>query len=432
MRTPSARAGCISLCLTLLACVEDTGGLRPGSLLPDSGATGLEDAGAGADADAGADAGAGPDVGPTADAGACVPTTCEAAGIVCGPFDDGCGRNLDCGPCGSWAVFDVTYAPEGRSAASLAWTGAELLLWGGRTNLGAPEPVGATFGEGRWRWVPELGAPPETQRPCMVRVPGGGERVFVWGGESVNNFRPVAVGAIFDGATRAWSPVSEVGRPAARGQPACVATDRHVAVFGGARPEDATGALYDPATDAWRRLPRPDAEHITRMVYTGDLLVVGPRPWLAFDLGSETWRPLPTAGAPSPRHLPGVAWTGEEVLVFGGHDDDEIRLGDAYAWSPATDTWRPVDMTNGPGPRVPQIFLAAGTDVLTWGCASGCRTGYQYDAAHDRWAPMPTNRQLGSLVDVLGVWTGEALALWGGDTPGLDPSNVGWWYVPRR
>jgi hypothetical protein len=29
----------------------------------------------------------------------CMPTTCMAQGIQCGPAGDGCGNAIDCGPC---------------------------------------------------------------------------------------------------------------------------------------------------------------------------------------------------------------------------------------------------------------------------------------------------------------------------------------------
>jgi hypothetical protein len=31
----------------------------------------------------------------------CVPATCAARGSACGAVPDGCGRMLDCGPCGA-------------------------------------------------------------------------------------------------------------------------------------------------------------------------------------------------------------------------------------------------------------------------------------------------------------------------------------------
>lgn len=38
------------------------------------------------------------------DAGVCVPTTCDALGVVCGEAPDGCGTVLNCGLCGVGAV----------------------------------------------------------------------------------------------------------------------------------------------------------------------------------------------------------------------------------------------------------------------------------------------------------------------------------------
>lgn len=405
-------------------CVDGTGGLRPGEGEDDAGAVTPSP-------DGGVDAGPERDAGPEPDAGACTPTTCAELGFACGPAADGCGGRLDCGPCGTWTALEGEDGPEGRFDASLAWTGRGLMVWGGYTRTGPPRPGGAIFEDGVWRPLPEQGAPRLMREPCMVRAPLEGEQVFVWGGALGGGTTATTEGAIFDAARDVWRPINEAGAPTPRAEPVCVVAGDRIAVFGGQGRFAATGALYDPASDTWTRLPNPDPspEQITRMVYTGELLVVGPRPWLAYELEAERWRLLPEGG-PSVRDLPGVAWTGREVLVFGGHDESQRPLGDAYAWTPGSDRWRAVPMADGPGPRVPQAVHFTGSEVLTWGCRSGCRTGYQYRPDEDRWVPMASNPRVGALAGVLSVWTGEALVLWGGHARGLEPANVGWWYRP--
>ena len=40
-----------------------------------------------------------------------------------------------------------------------------------------------------------------------------------------------------------------------------------------------------------------------------------------FDPIANAWAPITNAGAPSPRTYPGgVAWTGSQLIVWGGHD----------------------------------------------------------------------------------------------------------------
>jgi hypothetical protein len=60
----------------------------------------------------------------------------------------------------------------------------------------------------------------------------------------------------------------------------------------------------------------------------------------AFDASCRTWQPI--ADSPlAPRAFPASAWTGEELLVWGGADARQERFfGDGAAYDPETGTWR--------------------------------------------------------------------------------------------
>jgi hypothetical protein len=63
----------------------------------------------------------------------------------------------------------------------------------------------------------------------------------------------------------------------------------------------------------------------------------------SYDPAADRWTPLPTAGAPSARTSHGGAWTGNEVLIFGGPVD---RSGGRF--DPETDTWSAMTTTGAP------------------------------------------------------------------------------------
>ena len=46
--------------------------------------------------------------------------------------------------------------------------------------------------------------------------------------------------------------------------------------------------------------------------------------------GPDTWQPLATLGAPSPRSDSSMVWTGHEVIVWGGHGGQPLRDGARY------------------------------------------------------------------------------------------------------
>ncbi len=86
-------------------------------------------------------------------------------------------------------------------------------------------------------------------------------------------------------------------------------------------------------------------------VWTGDeVLIWGGRndegvlrDGAAFDPATRTWRVLsPTRFAA--RAWPVAVWTGTEMVVIGGVDSDDRSLSGAAAYDPVSDTWREVDL----------------------------------------------------------------------------------------
>jgi len=192
--------------------------------------------------------------------------------------------------------------------------------------------------------------------------------------------RPAPVRGPHEAAGR-WTAGRTAPVPARTG--ATVAwTGREVLVVGGAFATgggvslDAAreGAAYDPAADRWRELtpfplaPRREAA----AAWTGRELVV----WggvgregvlgdgAAYDPAADSWREL--APSPlSPRGGAGAVWTGAEVLVLGG-GDLAAGLADGAAYDPAADTWRPVPAAPRPlGPPAGPV-LGDGSVRLAW------------------------------------------------------------------
>ena len=60
-----------------------------------------------------------------------------------------------------------------------------------------------------------------------------------------------------------------------------------------------------------------------------------------FDPVSETWSPISTVNAPSPRFYHDGVWTGTEMIVWGGYDGSGLDTGGRY--DPATDSWEILD-----------------------------------------------------------------------------------------
>ena len=261
---------------------------------------------------------------------------------------------------GTWRR--IAHSPlSGRTGAASAWTGKELLIWGGDAFDGSTSeytPNGAGYDPvvDRWRRLP---AAPITGRVGAFGV-WTGTAFLVWGGYGRH------------GETE--TPVLD-------------------------------GALYDPVEERWELLPAAPidrSEAATTATWTGTELVVFSarmRSGAALDLGTRRWRPIqPPLFDPGDSNTPAFAWTGTELLVLGYPVDDvDTSMAWAAAWNPETDTWRALP---DPGFRSMQGGPAVWTGhemVVLW------EANRAFDPATNRWRPVDNACGAGGG----SVWTGR-------------------------
>jgi hypothetical protein len=237
--------------------------------------------------------------------------------------------------------------PEVRSEAATAWTGSELIVWGGYVFDGSgnktPRDGGFTFDAASSTWT-ELPASPLDARAAAGSVWTGSELV-IWGG--------------WDGGT---------------------------GVFG-------DGAAYDPVTRAWRRLPAAPIEAKAPLaVWTGREMVVwgtavrfpsAPMNGAAYDPASDSWRRI--ADAPIRLTDATAVWSGEEMIVFGAaldgnnHAETETAVGATY--DPETDTWRELPASDL-SPQAHTTAWPGAGEMVAWDYE---HSSAAYDPASDAW-----------------------------------------------
>jgi len=120
------------------------------------------------------------------------------------------------------------------------------------------------------------------------------------------------------------------------------ASSRTQNVFEASAPAD--GAAYDPARDRWRRIPA-----------------------------------APIAG----RTDPIAAWTGHEVIVFGGTDGAGTTILDGAAYDPNLNMWRPLASSPLTGQDPVGAWVAGGLVVVTSDAAAA------WDPATNQWRRLP-------------------------------------------
>jgi N-acetylneuraminic acid mutarotase len=284
----------------------------------------------------------------------------------------------------------------GRSEAFTAWTGSQVLIWGGQmkgsiTGFGDEWVDGALYDPAKDTWKP-MAAWPLTER-YGARAVWTGKRLVVWGGASAAAGKdppPLADGASYDPASNKWTKLADgplAGRIAplagARGDTALFSWGPGE-VRDGKRVPASDSALYDPGANRWSpaaAAPAPpkqtwclDAPSCLG-VDTGSRVVFAGQ-GLAWDAAGNRWAPIAASLFADP-FLEGKAqaWTGSRVMFWGGGTTD--NQGDAP----------PVTVTTA---------------------------GAAYDVAADRWEGLPA-APLSPRARAAAVWTGRELIVWGGE-----------------
>lgn len=357
---------------------------------------------------------------------------------------------------GHWRELAV--APVcGRYDAAIAWTGEDLLVWGGESCAGADCPSdsaphladGAAYRPATDTWR-KLAASPLTAREPAATAWTGTE-LLVWGGTT--GTAPVADGAAYDPGHDRWRALAPSPLSPRTGS-AAAWTGREMIVWGGG--DQADGAAYDPATNRWRPLAASPlaGRSLAVSAWTGrELLVWGGvtldgtnafSDGAAYDPATDRWRSLAT-GPLDGRYAPAGVWTDKELVVWGGNAPGQGAFADGAAYDPAADRWRSLP----PAPVAPRTAPAtvwSGKEVLVWGGlgrpgsgggsgspldqvleprtdVSPLGDGAAYDPAADRWRPLEPVSLLGRGFPAA-VWDGHEMVVWGGLVAVSSPASA--------
>ena len=250
-----------------------------------------------------------------------------------------------------------------------------------------------------------------------------------------------------------WSPTELTGAPDPRESHTAVWTGTEMIVWGGDdRPSGKfvtlnTGARYNLVTDSWTatstiNAPAPRYSHTA--VWTGSEMIVwggndensqplntGGR----YNPGLDTWIPTSTTNVPVPRIGHTAIWTGSEMIVWGGTDfiSQEFNTGGRY--NPGTDSWIATSITNAPDARGRHGAVWTGSEMIIWGGAGQLgvlNTGGRYNPGTNTWTATSTMNTPEGRADFTGVWTGDEMIVWAGSADPPSPLlNTGGRYNPN-
>lgn len=272
-----------------------------------------------------------------------------------GPIDNG---GLYDPKTDTWRPMSMVGAPSGRLGYGAVWTGSRVAFWGGYHDTvtasridSAPVDEGALYDPATDTWTPI----PSLSSQGMAGGPQAGTRTVAWTGTELVVFgREHRDGWFYNPTTKSWRPFGGgfglLGPDAKLAVSAWAGTMAVVwgpPQLGGV----AIGARYDDAVASWAPLaasPLSDRDG-TNFVWTGSelfvhggsVLIAGgyqyPPDGAMYDPATDTWTKLPDGGGE--RRMGTAVWTGCDVLELGGFNSDNTAWSTGMRYTPNTRTW---------------------------------------------------------------------------------------------
>ncbi|MBN2384525.1 IPT/TIG domain-containing protein [bacterium] len=351
---------------------------------------------------------------------------------------------------GEWyslASSENTYLDYDHTAI---WTGSEMLIWGGclRSSFDLP---GAKYdpAEDNWSELAKTGAPIVSARHSAIWT---GSDMIVWGGYSYELDDCHNEGGLYNPLTDEWLLSDTGNAPEKRDNHTGIWTGEKMIIWAGSPTRTSylnTGGQYIPSTDSWSAtsvLDAPSERCLHTAIWAENtepayarMIIWGGGPFTGNNGGSydpvlDTWFPLATANQPTRTLYHTAVWTGEEMLIWGGTDgSQEYNQGGRY--DPFGDAWTLMSTENAPSGRDSHSAVWTGTEMIVWGgtisggekagpARSEMVEGGRYSLSSDSWAMVPTLDAPQIRHDHSGLWTGQAMLIYGG----ISSSTLGIFY----
>ena len=357
-------------------------------------------------------------------------------------------------PAPGWVTSSGADAPAAATGQAGAWTGQQLLVWGGTLEAGTDSASGAGYRPDLdlWQAISSTNAPSARNQHTAV---WSGKEMIVWGGASAGNF--VNTGARFNPSNAVWTALSATNAPAGRIGHVAVWTGGRMVAWGGRNNSGVLGdgAYYDPVADQWTTLgiANPPSPRFGAMaVSTGSRILIwgGQDQSGALNTGAQLicdtngvptgWATISSLNAPSARTGHSMVWTGQKLLVWGGQGGGNF-LADGAVYDPLADAWSPISTANGPAARSAHGAVWSGQEMLIFGGEAYLGTladGAAYDPSAVKWRPLSATGSPQARSGATVAWSGTEMLVFGGLANGspvvslqrLNPQPT--WYFYRK
>jgi len=284
----------------------------------------------------------------------------------------------------TWAPTSTVNAPVARTNHTAVWTGTKMIVWGGWYSDGTVIHIlntGGRYDPAANNWTPTslTNAPDRRRYHSSVWT---GSEMIVWGGNSDipgNGSALVNTGGRYNPNTDSWVATSTTNAPSARNFHTAVWTGSEMIVWGGGYyAAGNTGGKYNPATDGWTATNTIGAPPLAEPsgIWTGQEMIVwggyngsvhvntGAR----YNPSADTWTATSLINAPEARIGHAAIWTGEEMIVWGGYNFEQNRFfNNGGRYRPSADSWTATTTVNAPNRASSPTAVWTGSRMIVWG-----------------------------------------------------------------
>jgi N-acetylneuraminic acid mutarotase len=314
---------------------------------------------------------------------------------------------------------------SGRTNHTAVWTGSKMIVYGGFTRSNGAAQSGQFYGDFSTQ-NDVIGYDPASDSWSLIKTAGTaitghsavwtGTEMIVWGGLTSNPTATNSTGTSFvtnagtryNPSTNVWSGVSTTNAPSAR--------QGHIAVWAPVSGQTGTASSVMIVWGGTTDTTSLNFFNLNNYVTTGS----------RYDPASDTWSALPSANAPSVRAAYASAWTGQELLIWGGlAQNGSVDLDTGARYNLQNNVWSAMSVTNAPSSRHSPLAVWTGTKMIILGgqkiSQGGPSTqlgdGASYDPQTDTWTsitgfPGFNSSSVDSTSMWAGVWTGVELIAW--------------------
>lgn len=108
----------------------------------------------------------------------------------------------------------------------------------------------------------------------------------------------------------------------------------------------------------------------------------------------DTWTATGAINDPTARVYHTAVWTGSEMIIWGGIDENDLALNTGGRYHPSTDSWATTSTTNAPSARLSHTTVWTGSEMIVRGGIDDnlnlLNTGGRYNPNADTWVATST------------------------------------------